>query len=74
MPTDTLEETMAEIEKQYRIAEAADLLGLKEATVRKWILLRRIGYRKIGGAVRIPAGEIARRLAGNYTPAREERQ
>lgn len=62
---------LPQLEKQYRIAEAAELLGLKESTLRKWILLRRIGHRKIGGAVRIPESEIKRLLVADYVPARE---
>jgi excisionase family DNA binding protein len=64
---------MSGIEKQYRVCDAADLLSLKESTLRKWILLRKIGVRKIGGAVRIPESEIARLLRSGYIPPTEAR-
>jgi excisionase family DNA binding protein len=60
------------VERHYRVSEAAELLGLKESTLRKWFLLRKCGYRKIGAAVRVPESEIKRLLNGNYVPARPE--
>jgi excisionase family DNA binding protein len=63
---------MEKIEKQFRIADAAELLSLKESTLRKWILLRKIGVRKVGGAVRIPESEIARLIRGGYIPPKIE--
>jgi excisionase family DNA binding protein len=60
------------IERQFRVSEAAEILGLREATLRKWILLRRIGYRKVGGAVRVPESEIRKLLDGTYVPTRAQ--
>ena len=40
------------------VAEAAAVLGIKEATVRAWILKRKITYVKLGRVVRIPAKEL----------------
>jgi excisionase family DNA binding protein len=52
------------------IPEAARVLGLKEATIRAWILRRKISYCKIGSkSVRIPTSEIDRILQENVVPA-----
>lgn len=40
------------------VAEAAERLGLRQSTLRAWILRRRITYVKMGGAVRIPASAV----------------
>lgn len=48
------------VETLHTVPEAAERLALKERTVRRWILLRKIDYIKVGGAVRIPASEIKR--------------
>ncbi len=50
------------------VPEAARLLGVKERTVRRWVLLRRITYVKIGAAVRIPESEIARIIEEGTRP------
>ena len=42
------------------VSEVARQLGLKEGTIRRWILLRRIDYIKVGSAVRIHASEVER--------------
>ncbi len=60
------------IEKLYRLSEAAEALSLKEATLRKWILLRKIKIHKIGGAVRVPESELRRIANSNVIPALEE--
>jgi excisionase family DNA binding protein len=59
-------------EKLWRIPEAADRLAIKSATLRRWLLLRKIAHVKLGArAVRIPQGEIDRLLADGYVPARK---
>lgn len=58
------------VEKHYRPAEAAELTGLKVATIRKLISERRIAYRKPSRAVLIPESEV-RRLLGELRPAIE---
>lgn len=63
---------LSAIEKHYRVSEAADLLGLKDSTLRKWILLRKIHYRKINGAVRIPESSLRALLEAGSVPARSE--
>ncbi len=61
------------LEKQYRLRDAAEFLSLRESTLRKWVLLRRVRVNKIGGAVRIPESELARLIGQNVVPARPER-
>jgi excisionase family DNA binding protein len=56
------------------VNEAAHLLGLKPATLRAWILLRKIEFVRVGRAVRIPALAIRQFIERHTIPAREERQ
>jgi excisionase family DNA binding protein len=60
------------MEKHLKVAEVAELLSVKENTVRKWILLRKLPYTKLNGAVRIPVTALARLLEAGRIPAREE--
>ena len=51
------------------IREAANRLGLKESTIRKYILKRQIAYVKPSArAVRIPIEELERILAAGLRP------
>jgi len=57
------------------VRETAARLGLKESTVRKWILLRRLPYFKVGRrAVRFDEKTIEKFLREHTVPAREARQ
>lgn len=48
-------------EQLLTIKEAAQRLGLREKTLRRWVALRKIEYIKAGTrAVRIPSSEIDR--------------
>jgi excisionase family DNA binding protein len=47
-------------EQARTVREAAEELGLSPATIRAWIRQRKIGYVRLGRAVRIPASEIGR--------------
>lgn len=51
------------------VAEAAVELSLSQATIRSWIASRRIGFVRLGRAVRVPSSEIARLLDTGYVPA-----
>ncbi|HQY57489.1 MAG: helix-turn-helix domain-containing protein [Nitrospira sp.] len=52
------------------IREAANRLGLKESTIRKYILKRQIAYVKPSvRAVRIPIEELERILSAGLRPA-----
>ena len=65
-------ETMATTSKQLlTVAQVADRLGLKEATIRRRILERRLPYVKLGRAVRIPVEVIDALIASSYRPAIE---
>ena len=56
--------------KLISIREAANRLGLKESTIRKYILKRQIAYVKPSvRAVRIPIEELERILAAGLRPA-----
>jgi excisionase family DNA binding protein len=49
---------MTEYETFLDAGQVARLLGLSVATIRKWVLIRYIPYKKIGRAVRFSAREI----------------
>ena len=51
------------------VREAAEELGLSPATIRAWIRQRRLGYLRLGRAVRIPASEIRRIVDRGMVPA-----
>jgi excisionase family DNA binding protein len=55
------------------VQEAADLLGLKVATIRAWLLRRKLPRVNCGRAVRIPAEAIEKFIAENTIPARQPR-
>ena len=57
----------------YRIPEAADLLGVKNDTVRKLISEGTLRCLRLGRAVRVPASELPRYVAehtGEWQPHR----
>jgi len=56
------------------VQEAADRLGLKPATVRAWLLRRKLPRVNCGRAVRIPAEAIEAFVQANTIPAREPHQ
>ena len=60
---------MAISERLLTVGEAAERLGLKVSTNRRWISERTIGYVKIGRSVRIPNDEIKRIIGEGYRPA-----
>jgi excisionase family DNA binding protein len=51
------------------VRETAEELGLSPATLRAWIRERRIGYIRLGRAVRVPASEIRRLIERGTVPA-----
>ncbi len=55
------------------VSDAARELGLREGTIRAWIAQGRIGYHKLGKAVRIPRAEIERILRESLIPAKVAR-
>jgi excisionase family DNA binding protein len=62
-------------QKLLRASEAAELLAVKESTIRAWLLRRKIGIVRVGArAVRIPASEVERLISEGSIPAREKRR
>lgn len=56
--------------KLFTVQETADALRIKPATVRAWVLRRRINSYRVGRAVRIAAEEIERVLHDGLRPAK----
>lgn len=56
------------------VEEAAAQLGIKPATVRAWLLRRKLPCVHVGRAVRIPAEAITEFIERHTTPAREPRK
>lgn len=55
------------------VRQAAERLGLRESTLRRWIVQRRIGVVRLGRAVRILPEEVTRLIAEGTIPARRSR-
>ena len=54
------------------VREAAVELELREQTLRKWVLLRKVGVVRLSArCVRIPQSEIDRHIEAAYVPPRE---
>ena len=62
------------MQKLLSVKEASELLALKPATIRAWLLRRKLPRVNCGRAVRIPADAIAQFIERNTVPAREERR
>lgn len=62
------------MQRLLSVKEASYALGLKPATVRAWLLRRKLPFVRCGRAVRIPAVVIEDFIARNTVPAREPRQ
>ena len=63
---------MAMTSKQLlTVSQVANRLGLKESTIRRRILERRLPYVKLGRAVRIPVEVIDALIASSFRPAIE---
>ena len=56
------------------IRECAERLGLKESTIRAWLIKRKLPRVNCGRAVRIPAEAIATFIERNTIPDREDRR
>jgi excisionase family DNA binding protein len=59
--------------KLLSVKEASELLALKPATIRAWLLRRKLPRVSCGRAVRIPAEAVAQFIERNTIPAREPR-
>jgi excisionase family DNA binding protein len=60
--------------KLVSIREASELLAVKPATIRAWLLRRKLPRVNCGRSVRIPVDAIAQFIERNTVPAREERR
>lgn len=56
------------------VDQAAEELSVSTSTIRAWIAQRRLGFVRLGRAVRIPAEEIRRVLKTGFVPAAPERR
>lgn len=63
---------MTNVQKLYRVTEAATILAVAVATLRKYILRRTITVVRVGRAVRIPESELSRLQREGLTPRRVE--
>jgi excisionase family DNA binding protein len=54
------------------VEQAARELGLKESTIRAWLLRRKISFVKLGRCVRISREEVNRLIKENTIPARPD--
>ena len=61
-------------EKLLTVREAAVRLGLRECTIRAWLMLRKLPRVNCGRAVRIPARAVEEFIERNTIPARAERR
>jgi excisionase family DNA binding protein len=57
--------------EQLTAREAANALGLSVHTVRTWMSARKLGYVRLGRAVRIRKAEVDRLIAEGSVPALE---
>ena len=55
------------------VQETADRLGIRPATVRAWLLRRKLPCVHCGRAVRVPADAVEEFIERNTIPAREQR-
>lgn len=59
--------------RQFTVREAAATLSLSVHTIRFWISTRRIGYVRLGRAIRIPASECERVINEGSVPPMERK-
>jgi excisionase family DNA binding protein len=54
--------------KPRTVKQAAEELNVAQSTIRAWIGQRRLGYVRLGRAIRVPASEIQRMLEMGFVP------
>ncbi len=69
----TKKEQTVNMGRPLTVRETAGALGLSESTIRSWLAQRRLGFVRLGRAIRIPVEEIDRVLAEGAVPAKERR-
>jgi hypothetical protein len=57
------------MERQYRLQEVSEMSGYKVSTLRKKILTRQLGCKKIGRIVVVPEADLKTFLGNDYRPA-----
>lgn len=62
------------MQKLLSVKEASEALALKPATIRAWLLRRKLPCVHVGRAVRIPSEAVADFIQRNTIPARAERR
>lgn len=62
------------MQRLLTVTEAAEALAVKTATIRAWLLRRKLPRVNCGRAVRIPADAVAQFIERNTVPAKEERR
>jgi len=62
------------MQKLLSVKEASEVLAVKPATIRAWLIRRKLPRVNCGRAVRVPADAIAQFIERNTVPAREERR
>ncbi len=60
-------------DKPLTVRETAEALNLSQATIRAWLARRKLGYLRLGRAVRIPTSEIRRLVDEGTVPPRDQR-
>ena len=60
---------MKKTQSMHTVEEAATALGLSVSTLRAWVATRRIGFCRLGRAIRIPEAEIERLVERGFIPA-----
>jgi excisionase family DNA binding protein len=61
-------------QRPLTVKQTAELMGLSEYTVRAWIAARKLGYVRLGRAIRILPSEIERILQAGCVPSKQSRQ
>jgi len=61
-------------QKFLTVRQVAEHLALKEATIRAWILRRKLPYVRCGRSIRVSDQVIEEFISRNTVPAKEERR
>jgi excisionase family DNA binding protein len=70
--TETMMEETMELETLINVPQAARMLCLSEATIRKWVQLKSIPYQKMGRAVRFSPPVLRAWLAKRSVMSQED--
>jgi len=59
------------MEKLLNIKEVAGIIGVKESTIRSWVFVRKIPFKKIHGVIRFDPDEIRKFIDGKWVKKRK---